>query len=82
MFHFPYQFEAMVEPHDLGTYRYTVVFLSDELIAELPFAQHPWLRISGEINDHPMAGAWQPSRGRWYLMLSKPLCGQRGWRSA
>jgi len=73
MFHFPYQFEATVEPHDLGTYRYTVVFLSQELVAELPFAQTPRLRISGEINDHPMTGAWQPSRGRWYLMLSKPL---------
>ena len=73
MFHFPYQFEAMVEPHDLGSYRYTVVFLAEDLVAELPFARHPRLRISGEINDHPMTGAWQPSRGRWYLMLSKPL---------
>ena len=73
MFHFPYRFEAMVEPHDLGTYRYTVVFLAEDLGPELPFAQHPRVRISGEINDYPMAGAWQPSRGRWYLMLSKPL---------
>ncbi len=73
MFHFPYQFEAVIEPHDLGTYRYTVVFLAEDLAAELPLAEHPRLRISGEINDHPIAGAWQPSRGRWYLMLSKPL---------
>jgi len=73
MFHFPYQFEAMIEPHDLGSYRYTVVFLADELVAQLPFDRHPRLRISGEINDYPMSGAWQPSRGRWYLMLSKPL---------
>lgn len=73
MFHFPYQFEAMVEPHDLGTYRYTVVFLTDNIVPLLPFDRHPRLRISGEINDHPMTGAWQPSRGRWYLMLSKPL---------
>jgi len=73
MFGFPFQFEAMVEPHDLGTYRYTVVFLAEDIVPQLPFDLHPRLRISGEINDHPMAGAWQPSRGRWYLMLSKPL---------
>jgi len=73
MLHFPHSFEAMVEPHDLGTYRYTVVFLADDLVPQLPLIDHPRLRISGEINDHPMNGAWQPSRGRWYLMLSKPL---------
>ena len=63
----------MIEPHDLDTYRYTVVFLPDELAATLPFAADPRLRISGEIADHPMTAAWQPCRGHWYLMLSKPL---------
>ena len=70
---FPHQFDAMIEPHDLDTYRYTVVFLPDELAATLPFAADPRLRISGEIADHPMTAAWQPCRGHWYLMLSKPL---------
>lgn len=71
--YFPFAFMGPVEQHDLGTYRYTVVWLPDDIAGKLPLAEHPRLRISGEINDHPCAGAWQPSRGRWYLMLGKPL---------
>lgn len=71
--YFSHAFDAVIEHHDLGTYRYTVVFLPDALAAALPLAEHPRLRISGEIDDHAFTGAWQPSRGRWYLMLGKPL---------
>ncbi len=70
---YPYTFEAQIVHHDLGTYRYTVVFLDDEIAASLPFHDQPRLRISGELADVPLKGAWQPSRGRWYLMLGKPL---------
>jgi hypothetical protein len=70
---FSYAFSGLVEHHDLGTYRYTVIWLPEEIAAQLPFAEHPRLRISGEVNEHPFQGAWQPSRGRWYLMLGKPL---------
>jgi len=70
---FPYVFETRVVTHDLGTYRYTVIFLDPALAAQLPFDESPRLRIVGEVADVPMEGAWQPSRGRWYLMLGKPL---------
>lgn len=73
MSYFPYAFTGPVEHHDLGTYRYTVIWLPEELAAALPFADQPRLRISGELNEVPLTGAWQPSRGRWYLMLGKPL---------
>jgi len=70
---YPYSFETQIVHHDLGTYRYTVVFLDDTIAAGLPFDSQPRMRISGELADQPMEGAWQPSRGRWYLMLGKPL---------
>ncbi|WP_164847364.1 YdeI/OmpD-associated family protein [Sphingobium algorifonticola] len=73
MDYFPFAFTGLVEHHDLGTYRYTVLWLPDEIAGQLPLAEHPRLRISGELNDQPCTGAWQPSRGRWYLMLGKPL---------
>lgn len=73
MSYFPYAFTGLIEHHDLGSYRYTVIWLPDELAAMLPFAEQPRLRISGELNEVPLTGAWQPSRGRWYLMLGKPL---------
>lgn len=68
---YPHQFEGVVEHHFVGTLRYTVIFLPAELASELPFSKHPRLRASGEINDVPFSAAWQPVRGRWYMMLSK-----------
>lgn len=76
----PHAFEAVIEPHDLGTMRYTVVFLPADIAADLPFDTHPRLRISGEVADVPFEGAWQPVRGRWYLMLSKTLLKTSGLR--
>lgn len=73
MTYFPFGFTGLVERHDLGSYGYTVIWLPHAIAAQLPLAEHPRLRISGELNDHPCSGAWQPSRGRWYLMLGKPL---------
>jgi len=70
---FPYEFEAVIEHHDLGTMRYTVVFLPSDIAQSLPFTNAPRLRVSGEIESHPFTGAWQPVRGRWYLMLGKTL---------
>ncbi len=62
---FPHGFAGPVVRHDVGTYRYTVVFLPPEIAARLPLAEHPRLRISGEVSDLPFSGAWQPVRGRW-----------------
>lgn len=70
---FPYAFTGVIEQYDLGTYRYTVLWLPQEVAAELPFSDQPRLRISGELNEHPVTGAWQPSRGRRYLMLGKSV---------
>ena len=73
MMFYPYGFETRIAHHDLGTYRYTVVWLDADIAAELPFEGQSRLRIAGEVAEVPIEGAWQPSRGRWYLMLGKPL---------
>ncbi|WP_376090257.1 YdeI/OmpD-associated family protein [Roseomonas sp. CCTCC AB2023176] len=70
---YPHRFEAPVVLHDVGTYRYTVVFLPPDLAATLDFPPGNRLRASGEVADIPFGGAWQPVRGRWFLMLSKDL---------
>lgn len=69
---YDYTFEGQIVHHDVG-YLYTVVFLPGEIAQQLPFQHYPRLRIEGEVAGQPFAGAWQPSRGRWYIMLSKPL---------
>ncbi|MEM7738066.1 MAG: YdeI/OmpD-associated family protein [Deinococcota bacterium] len=70
---YPYTFTGFIEHHNLGTYRYTVIFLPKDLHADLPLDKYPRLRVSGEIAEQPFEGAWQPVRGRWYIMLSKKL---------
>ncbi|HEX8387649.1 MAG TPA: YdeI/OmpD-associated family protein [Sphingomonas sp.] len=77
-YYFPYAFEGEVVHHDLGTMRYTAIFLPADLAAELPFDVNPRLRATGEVNDVAFAAAWQPSRGRWYMMLSKKLLREAG----
>jgi hypothetical protein len=75
---FPHEFTTRVTRHDVGTYRYTVVFLPEEIAVRLPLDRHPRLRVSGEVGEVPFSGAWQPVRGRWYLMLSKELLRDAG----
>lgn len=72
---YPFQFEGRIAYHDVGSekYAYTVVFLPDEIAAELPLKTYPRLRVSGEIQDHPIEASLTPVRGRWYILLSKKL---------
>jgi hypothetical protein len=72
--YYPYRFEGPLARHGVGRAKvvwYTVLFLPDELAAELPFDQHPRLRVEGEIADVPVQGAWMPTGdGRRYFMVS------------
>lgn len=79
MSYYPYTFETEIVRHNVG-YGYTVVFLDPALHDQLPLDEHPRLRMSGEINEYPVSGAWQPSRGRWYLMLNKKLLRDGGFQ--
>ena len=79
MNYFTHSFEAPIEEHALGRYAYTVVYLPPELHDELPLKEHPRLRIDAEIAEVPIDGALQPVRGRWYLMVPRPLMKQCGF---
>lgn len=78
MSYFPHTFEGPIVHHDLGGMIYTAIFLPVDLAAMLPFSGSSRLRATGEVNDVAFAAAWQPSRGRWYMMLSKPLLREAG----
>ncbi len=71
MAYFTHRFEAAVSLHPVGSYNYTVVYLDPELHDSLPLKETPRLRIEADISGVPVKGAWQPSGGRWYLMLPK-----------
>lgn len=71
MAYFTHRFETAVSLHPVGTYNYTVVYLEPELHASLPLKETPRLRIEADVSGVAVKGAWQPSGGRWYLMLPK-----------
>jgi hypothetical protein len=80
--YFPHSFTAEIVQHDVGSerYRYTVVFVPEEVKADLPLAEYPKLRITGEVDDHPIEAALTPVRGEHYILLSKKLLGAIGKR--
>lgn len=69
--YFTHRFETAVALHPVGTYHYTVVYLPAEMAQELPFRQASRLRVEADVGGVPVKGAWQPTGGRWYLMLPK-----------
>ncbi len=71
MSYFTHHFETRVARHAVGTYHYTVVYLDPSLHSELPLHEHARLRIEADVSGVPVKGAWQPARGKWYLMLPK-----------
>ncbi|MEM9683112.1 MAG: YdeI/OmpD-associated family protein [Pseudomonadota bacterium] len=78
MSYFTHAFEATITRHVIGkgqrTVTYTVVRLPEEMTGDLPFADHPRLRVDGEIDDYPFNGAWQPTGdGTHYLMVPKSI---------
>jgi len=73
---FTHAFEAEIVRHPIGNgariVHYTVVYLPPAMVSQLPFDAHPRLRVTGEIADVPVEGAWQPAGdGRRYLMVPK-----------
>ncbi|MEM9948570.1 MAG: YdeI/OmpD-associated family protein [Cyanobacteria bacterium P01_D01_bin.36] len=76
---FPFIFDSPIVPHSFGTYNYAVVFLPEEMSEDLPFQQYPNLRIEAEVGSSPFSGAWRPTGGRWYLLLSKKFLKKSGF---
>ena len=78
MGYFTHHFDTEIALHPVGTYNYTVVYLPREIADELPFHESPRLRIEADVSGVAVKGAWQPSGGRWYLMLPKTPLRQAG----
>jgi hypothetical protein len=72
-------FEARIVDAGLDGYRMTVIYLPDRLVEELQVRGK--LRCKGKIGAARFAGAWMPSRGRWYLMVSRALLERSGYRA-
>lgn len=70
---FEYHFEATLSAYDFGTMAYTVVYLPKSVLSKLDFSRSKRLRIHGEISGVPIEAAIMPSKGTWYIMVSKKL---------
>lgn len=81
---YPHAFDAPLERHGVGRARkiwYNVLFLPVETAAALPLAQHPRLRVEGEIAAVPVANAFIPAGdGRHYVIVSPEVIAQGGLR--
>jgi hypothetical protein len=74
MSYFEHRFETTIVRLAVGTLQYTVVVLPADIASVLPLAGGTRLRIEADVSGVPVKGAWQPSGGRWYLMLpQQPL---------
>jgi hypothetical protein len=69
----PYSFEGTIESRGDDRYSHACVYLPDPLARDL-LAGRSRLRVRGEVDELPFAGAWQPSKGRYYLLLSRTMC--------
>jgi hypothetical protein len=71
---FTHEFEAPIERYGIGRTRkiwYAVVFVPGPVAGTLPLAEHPQLRIEGEIADIPVKSAvLSAGDGRHYVMVS------------
>ena len=70
---YPYQFTSKIEMRGEGKMAAAVVYLPKKLQQKLPLKEQPRLRVEAEINGFRHNGAFQPAKGRWYLMLSRKV---------
>lgn len=78
---YPFEFEAPVSRHSMGTNSrgelfYTVIYVPPHILADMGEAYHPKIRVEGEVADLPFSAALMPSRGQVYLMAPKALLKQ------
>ena len=83
MSYYQYEFVNRIEKHSMGHNSrgelfYTVVFVPEPVIQQLPMDKYPRLRIEGELHERPFEGAMQPTKGRWYLLLSQKFLKENG----
>ena len=70
---YPYNFDAKIVKHDFGKMYYSVVYAPKDVISQIDFTKSKRLRIDGEINGIRIDAALMPTKGKWYIMVSKKL---------
>lgn len=70
---YPYQFEAKIEKYDFGKMFYSVVYVPEDVLSQIEFGKTKRLRIEGEVNGIRIQAAMMPTKGKWYIMISKKL---------
>ncbi len=68
-----FRFRGEIVDLPIGRYHYTVIYLPEKIAQEMVSIGKPKVRMEGELNGEPLTGAWQLSRGKWFLMLSKSV---------
>ena len=70
---YPYSFEAEIVARPLGGVQFSVVYVPRAVTDQLDFSRGNRLRIDGEINEARFEAALMPSKGQWYIVVSKKL---------
>ncbi|QEG40805.1 YdeI/OmpD-associated family protein [Roseimaritima ulvae] len=70
---YPYNFDAEIVKYDFGKMYYSVVYAPKDVISQIDFTKSKRLRIDGEINGVRIEAALMPTKGKWYIMVSKKL---------
>lgn len=70
---YPYNFVAKIVKYGFGKVKFSVVYVPKEILSQLDFTESKRLRIDGEIEGVRIEGALMPTKGKWYLMVSKKL---------
>lgn len=70
---YPYNFDAKIVKYGFGKIVFSVVYVPKEITSQLDFSKSKRLRIDGEIEGIRIEAALIPTKGKWYLMVSRKL---------
>jgi hypothetical protein len=70
---YPYNFDAKIVKYGFGKVHFSVVYVPRKILSQLDFSKTKRLRIDGEIEGIRIEAALMPTKGKWYLMVSKKL---------
>lgn len=70
---YPYNFDAKIMKYGFGKVHFSVVYVPKEILSQLDFTKSKRLRVDGEVEGIRIEAALMPTKGKWYLMVSKKL---------
>jgi hypothetical protein len=70
---YAYNFEAKVVKYGYGKVSFSVAYVPKAITSQLDFGKSKRLRIDGEIEGIRIEAALMPTKGKWFLMVSKKL---------